>query len=75
MHWSTISVATPRDFDLNRDSTYQTQIESQVATADLVKWKPVTLVELHGFIYYARTQLQIEPCTPPTSPIWSTTCS
>lgn len=38
-------------FDLNRDSTYQTQIESQVATADLVKWKPVTLVELHGFIY------------------------
>lgn len=56
------------DFDLNRDSTYQTQIESQVATADLVKWKPVTLVELHGFIYYARTQLQIEPCTPPHEP-------
>ncbi len=55
-------------FDLNRDSTYQTQIESQVATADIVKWKPVTLVELHGFIYYARTQLQIEPCTPPHEP-------
>lgn len=55
-------------FDLNRDSTYQTQIESQVATADLVKWKPVTLMELHGFIYYARTQLQIEPCTPPHEP-------
>lgn len=28
-------------FDLNRDSTYQTQVESQVATADLVKWDPV----------------------------------
>ena len=55
-------------FDLNRDGTYQTQIESQVATADLVKWKPVTLMELHGFIYYARTQLQIEPCTPPHEP-------
>lgn len=55
-------------FDLNRDSTYQTQIESQVATADIVKWKPVTLVELHGFIYYSLTQLSIEPCTPPHEP-------
>jgi len=36
-------------FDLNRDSTYQTQIESQVATADLVKWKPVTM-DKYGLI-------------------------
>ncbi len=55
-------------FDLNRDSTYQTQIESQVATADIVKWDPVTLVELHGWLYSARTQLSIEPCTPPHEP-------
>lgn len=64
----TYSRGNSEGFDLNRDNTYQTQIESQVATADIVKWDPVTLIELHGFIYGSRTQVMVEPCTPPHEP-------
>lgn len=60
--------ANAEGFDLNRDNTYQTQQESRVATADIVKWDPVMLTELHGFLYDARTQIMIEPCTPPHEP-------
>lgn len=54
--------------DLNRDSTYQTQLESQIATADIAKWNPTTLIELHGFIVGSRTSIMVEPCTPPHEP-------
>lgn len=63
-----IQRANANGFDLNRDSTNQTQIESQVATADLLKWAPATLLELHGFLYYSRASFYLEPCTPPHEP-------
>lgn len=48
-------------FDLNRDTTFQTQAETTNIAQLINKWNPVTLVELHGFVNY----FLIEPCTPP----------
>ncbi len=55
-------------FDLNRDNTYQTQLESRISTENIAKWNPLTLMELHGFLYYSRSKIMIEPCTPPHEP-------
>lgn len=51
-------------FDVNRDNIYQTQIESQIITAEIAKWTPVILDDLHGFV----NGFLIEPCTPPHDP-------
>ncbi len=51
-------------FDPNRDSAYQTQIESQYSKANIAKWDPLAMLEFHGFY----KQLLIEPCTPPHDP-------
>ncbi len=51
-------------FDPNRDSAYQTQIESQYTKADIAKWDPLAMLEFHGFY----KQLLLEPCTPPHDP-------
>ncbi|WP_164462259.1 M14 family zinc carboxypeptidase [Bacillus sp. FJAT-42376] len=48
-------------FDLNRDNTYQTQIETQNLAKGLSKWLPVSLLDFHGFY----DEFVIEPCTPP----------
>ena len=47
--------------DLNRDSTYQTQIESKLVTEELADWTPLVFLDFHGHISPAL----IEPCTPP----------
>ncbi|MTH53751.1 X-prolyl-dipeptidyl aminopeptidase [Bacillus mangrovi] len=51
-------------FDLNRDNTYQTQIETQNLAKGLTKWSPVSLLDFHGFY----DEFVIEPCTPPHNP-------
>ncbi len=50
--------------DPNRDLGYQTQIETRNFTSDIVKWNPITLVDIHGFV----KSFLIEPCTPPHEP-------
>ncbi|PLT28752.1 M14 family metallopeptidase [Peribacillus deserti] len=52
------------DFDLNRDNTYQTQIETQTLAKGLAKWNPISLIDFHGFY----KEFVIEPCTPPHNP-------
>ncbi|PLS16158.1 X-prolyl-dipeptidyl aminopeptidase [Bacillus sp. M6-12] len=52
------------DFDLNRDNTYQTQIETQTLARGLGKWSPISLIDFHGFY----KEFVIEPCTPPHNP-------
>jgi hypothetical protein len=52
------------DFDLNRDNTYQTQLETQTLAKGLAKWKPISLIDFHGFY----KEFVIEPCTPPHNP-------
>ena len=51
-------------FDINRDSLFQTQIETQNMSKVIAKWNPATLVELHGFV----AGYQVEPCSPPHEP-------
>ncbi len=51
-------------FDLNRDTGYQTQVETEGLVNLINKWNPVTFVDLHGFV----KSFLIEPCTPPHSP-------
>lgn len=48
-------------FDLNRDTTFQTQAETRNIAKLINQWNPISLVELHGFVNY----FLIEPCTPP----------
>lgn len=52
------------DFDLNRDNNYQTQLETQTLAKGLAKWKPISLIDFHGFY----KEFVIEPCTPPHNP-------
>lgn len=51
-------------FDLNRDSLFQTQVETQNMSKVIAKWNPATLIELHGFV----KGFQVEPCSPPHEP-------
>lgn len=51
-------------FDLNRDNTYQTQLETQAMTNLIATWNPVNLYEIHGFY----NQFQVEPCSPTHDP-------
>lgn len=51
-------------FDLNRDNCYQTQPESRNVISQIVKWNPITFIDLHGFV----KEFLIEPCTPPHDP-------
>lgn len=51
-------------FDINRDSLFQTQIETQNMAKVIAKWNPATLIELHGYV----SGYQVEPCSPPYEP-------
>ncbi|MGD7006856.1 M14 family metallopeptidase [Metabacillus sp. 84] len=51
-------------FDLNRDNTYQTQIETQHLSKAMAKWSPISMLDFHGFY----DEFVIEPCTPPHNP-------
>jgi predicted deacylase len=51
-------------FDLNRDFATLSQPETQITAAAIDRWKPVTLLDLHGFY----NPMLIEPCTPPHNP-------
>lgn len=51
-------------FDLNRDNSYQTQVETQIVTAEIAKWSPISFLDFHGFV----GGFLIEPCTPPHDP-------
>nr|WP_269846494.1 S-layer homology domain-containing protein [Paenibacillus roseus] len=51
-------------FDLNRDNSYQTQVETQIVTAQIAKWSPISFLDFHGFV----EGFLIEPCTPPHDP-------
>jgi len=51
-------------FDLNRDSSFQTQPESRYIMQEVVKWSPLVFYEFHGHV----AALLIEPCTPPHNP-------
>ncbi|ONI47697.1 hypothetical protein AN644_04230 [Candidatus Epulonipiscium fishelsonii] len=48
-------------FDLNRDNSYQTQPETVGIVEQIVKWTPVSFLDLHGYV----NSFLIEPCTPP----------
>ena len=51
-------------FDLNRDASNQTQVETRNITKLINQWNPVAFVEFHGFT----AQFLVEPCTPPHEP-------
>jgi len=51
-------------FDINRDTMFQTQVETQNMSKAVAMWNPITLVELHGFV----AGYQVEPCSPPHEP-------
>lgn len=51
-------------FDINRDNVYQTQVEARLTTSELVKWKPLSFLDFHGFV----SGFCIEPCTTPHDP-------
>ncbi|MBB4823414.1 murein tripeptide amidase MpaA [Sporosarcina luteola] len=52
------------EFDLIRDSAYQTQVETIAVSQELAKWTPLSFIELHG--YYE--EFIIEPATAPHNP-------
>lgn len=51
-------------FDLNRDASNQTQVETQNISKLISEWNPVAFAEFHGFT----AQFLCEPCTPPHEP-------
>ena len=51
-------------FDLNRDASYQTQIENVLIVRDVLKWNPLALLEFHGHVAH----MLIEPTTGPHNP-------
>ncbi|ABR49665.1 peptidase M28 [Alkaliphilus metalliredigens QYMF] len=55
---------TVTGFDLNRDMSFQTQVETKVSVAEIAQWSPMIFNDLHGFV----SAFLIEPCTPPHEP-------
>lgn len=53
-----------KGFDINRDNVYQTQVEARLTTSEIVKWKPLSFLDFHGFM----PGFCIEPCTTPHDP-------
>ncbi|WP_088034010.1 M14 family metallopeptidase [Evansella clarkii] len=51
-------------FDLNRDNTYQTQVETQQVNELISKWTPLSFLDMHGYV----DGFLIEPATPPHNP-------
>jgi|GEM_PF-201302 len=56
--------ANVNGFDINRDNVYQTQVEARLTTSEIVRWKPVSFLDFHGFM----PGFCIEPCTTPHDP-------
>jgi hypothetical protein len=56
--------ANANGFDINRDNVYQTQVEAQMTTSEMMKWKPLTFLDFHGFV----KGFLLEPCTTPHDP-------
>lgn len=51
-------------FDVNRDFITLSQPESRATAAQIVKWKPMIFLDLHGYV----NPMLIEPCTVPHNP-------
>ncbi|SER81591.1 M14 family metallopeptidase [Salipaludibacillus aurantiacus] len=51
-------------FDLNRDNTNQTQVETQLVTKLIAEWTPLSFLDMHGYV----NGFLIEPATPPHNP-------
>ncbi|MCL2559897.1 MAG: InlB B-repeat-containing protein [Turicibacter sp.] len=51
-------------FDLNRDASYQTQIENRLVVEDVLRWNPLAMLEFHGHVGH----MLIEPTTGPHNP-------
>ncbi|WP_270170159.1 S-layer homology domain-containing protein [Paenibacillus sp. SYP-B4298] len=56
--------ANANGFDLNRDNSYQVQVETQIVARNISKWLPISFLDLHGFV----SGFLIEPCSPPHDP-------
>ncbi|MDG5473657.1 M14 family zinc carboxypeptidase [Jeotgalibacillus sp. ET6] len=56
--------ANAEGFDLNRDNTNQTQVETQHVTEEIAKWTPLSFIDMHGYV----DGFLIEPGTPPHNP-------
>ncbi|MEG2420894.1 MAG: M28 family peptidase, partial [Oscillospiraceae bacterium] len=51
-------------FDLNRDASNQTQLETIELYQEVAEWNPTVFAEMHGYM----TEFLVEPCTPPHEP-------
>ncbi|MGD7046317.1 M14 family metallopeptidase [Jeotgalibacillus proteolyticus] len=56
--------ANAEGFDLNRDNTNQTQVETKHVTEEIAKWTPLSFIDMHGYV----DGFLIEPGTPPHNP-------
>ncbi|RXJ01665.1 hypothetical protein DS745_09295 [Anaerobacillus alkaliphilus] len=56
--------ANANGFDLNRDNTYQTQVETIQVNEVIARWTPLSFLDLHGYV----NGFLIEPATPPHNP-------
>lgn len=56
--------ANGNGFDLNRDFVTLSQPETRAIVAQIVRWKPMVLLDLHGYV----NPMLIEPATPPHNP-------
>ncbi|MET3557037.1 LPXTG-motif cell wall-anchored protein [Streptococcus rupicaprae] len=54
----------PNGLDINRDAGFQTSPEAKAAVAQITKWNPLALYDIHGFV----KEFLIEPATPPHDP-------
>ncbi|MGY3724086.1 hypothetical protein SAMN05421767_10872 [Granulicatella balaenopterae] len=50
--------------DPNRDACYQVNPEPRATIAQINKWNPISIVDVHGFV----SEYLIEPSTPPHDP-------
>ncbi|MCW6677281.1 LPXTG cell wall anchor domain-containing protein [Aerococcaceae bacterium NML180378] len=50
--------------DPNRDAGYQANPETRATVAQINKWNPIALLDIHGFV----EEFLIEPATPPHDP-------
>lgn len=50
--------------DPNRDAGYQANPETRATVAQINKWNPLTLIDVHGFV----NPFLLEPATPPHDP-------